>query len=80
VETYEEMVGYRNHVFAVLRTARRRQDALDSSKYKYTKRFTDLPEEFTHLVVVVKSTQRRDSLGTERGNNFVLTACQLSRS
>ena len=56
VKTYEEMLGYRNRIFATLRTGQRRQDAFDPSKYKYTKRFTDLPEGFTHVVVVVKFT------------------------
>jgi len=80
VETHDEMIGYRDHLFVTLRTGGRRQDAVDPSKYKYTKRFTDLPEEFTHVVVVVKFTQRGDPLGTERSNNFVMTAYQVSRS
>ena len=80
VETHDEMIGYRDHLFMTLRTGARRQDAVDPSKYKYTKRFTDLLEEFTHVVVVVKFTQREDSLETQRANNFVLTAYQVSRS
>ncbi|MBI3800134.1 MAG: hypothetical protein HY268_24555 [Deltaproteobacteria bacterium] len=79
VETHEEMIFYRNHIFVTLRTGQRRQDAFDPSKYKYTKRFTDLTEGFTHIVVVVKLTQREDAQGTERSNNFVLTAYQVSR-
>jgi hypothetical protein len=79
VETHDEMVGYRTHIFTTLCSGQRRQDAFDPSKYKYTKRFTDLPEEFTRLVVVVKFTQRKDALGTEGANNFVLTAYQVSR-
>jgi hypothetical protein len=79
VETHEEMVGYRGHIFAVLRTGQRRQDALDPSKYKYTKRFTDLPKGFTHVVVVVKFIHRQDAQGIERPNNFILTAYQVSR-
>jgi len=80
VETHDEMSNYRDHIFTTIRTGQRRQDAFDPSKYKYTKRFTDLPEEFTHVVVVVKFTQRGDALGTESANNFVLTAYQVSRS
>ena len=79
VETHEEMLSYRNHLFATLRTGQRRQDAFDPSKYKYTKQFLDLPEGFTHVVVVVKFTRRGDSQGLERSNNFILTAYQVSR-
>jgi hypothetical protein len=79
VETHDEMSGYRTHIFTTLRSGQRRQDAFDPSKYKYTKQFTDLPEEFTHVVVVVKFTQRENLLGTEKTNNFVLTAYQVSR-
>src|SRR5260221_8815607 len=79
VETHEEMIGYRGHIFATLRTGQRRQDAFDPGKYKYTKPFTDLPEDFTHVVVVVKFTQYEDAQGIERPNNFILTAYQVSR-
>ncbi|MBI3246078.1 MAG: hypothetical protein HYZ50_06190 [Deltaproteobacteria bacterium] len=79
VETHEEMVGYRGRIFTTLRTGQSRQDAFDPSKYKYTKRFTDLPEDFTHVVVVVKFTQHEDAQGIERPNNFILTAYQVSR-
>src|SRR5215475_8836637 len=65
VETHEEMAGYRDRIFTTLRTGRRRQDTLDPNKYKYSKRFTDLPEDFTHVVVVVKFTQREDPQGED---------------
>lgn len=79
VETHEEMIGYRNHTLMTVRTGRRHQDAFDPSKYKYAKRFTDLPAEFTHVVVVVKFSWRATSQGVEVPNNFILTAYQVSR-
>ena len=78
IETHEEMVNYRGHLFVTVRTGRRQQDAFDASKYKYSKRFTDLPEEFTHVVVVVKFSHRLTKHG-EVPNNFVLTAYQVLR-
>jgi hypothetical protein len=79
IETHEEMVNYRSHLFVTIRTGRRRQDTFDSSKYKYSRRFTDLPEEFTHVVVVVKFSHRLTKHNGEVSNNFVLTAYQVSR-
>jgi hypothetical protein len=79
VETHDEMVDYRDHLFTTVRTGQRRQDAFDPLKYKYTQRFVDLPEEFTHVVVVVKFSRREDSQGVERPDNFILTAYQVSR-
>ena len=79
VETHDEMIGYRDHIFTTIRTGQRRQDAFDPSKYQYSKRFTDLQEGFTHVVVVVKFSHRKDLTGIEKPNNFVLTAYQVSR-
>ena len=79
VETHDEMIGYRDHIFTTLRTGPRRQDTLDPSKYKYSKRFPDLPAGFTHVVVVVKFSRREDAQGIESSNNFILTAYQVSR-
>jgi hypothetical protein len=61
-----------------VRTGQRRQDPLDPTKYKYSKRFRDLPTGFTYLVVVVKFAWR-ESQGRETPNNFILTAYQVSR-
>jgi len=79
VETHDEMVDYCHHIFTTVRTGQRRQDDFDPSKYKYSKRFTDLQEGFTHVVVVVKFSHHYDSQGVEKPNNFVLTAYQVSR-
>jgi len=59
-------------VLETLRTARRKQDSFDPTKYKYTKDFIDLPFDYTHVVVVVKFSVSR--IEPRRENNFVLTA------
>jgi len=79
IETHDEMINYCDHLFMTVRTGRRQQDVFDSSKYKYSKRFKDLPEEFTHVVVVVKFSYRITKRNEEFPNNFVLTAYQVSR-
>ena len=78
VETHDEMIDYRNHVLLTVRTGQRRQDTFDPTKYTYSKRFRDLAEGFTHVVVVVKFGWRREP-GREAPNNFVLTAYQVLR-
>ncbi len=79
LETHEEMTNHRGYLFETLRTGQRRQDEFDPSKYKYSKKFIDLPGDFTHVVVVVKFSQQVTARG-EVPNNFVLTAYQVSRS
>jgi hypothetical protein len=78
VETHDEMIDYRRHVLMTVRTGQRLQDPFDPAKYKYFKRFRDLAEGFTHLVVIVKFTWREESEEAVP-NNFVLTAYQVSR-
>jgi hypothetical protein len=78
VETHDEMMDYRRHVLMTVRTGQRQQDRFDPTKYKYSKRFRDLLEGFTHLVVVVKFAWREGNEG-QTANNFVLTAYQISR-
>jgi hypothetical protein len=78
-ETHDEMVDYRSRVLMTVRTGQRQQDPFDPTKYKYSKRFRDLPEVFTHIVVVVKFAWREESQGREMPNNFILTAYQVSR-
>ena len=78
LETHDEMMNYRPQVLMTVRAGQRRQDPFDPTKYKYSKRFRDLPEGFTHLVVVVKFAWREE-LEEELPNNFILTAYQVSR-
>lgn len=55
-----------------LRKGRRRQGKYDPAKYKYSRVFSDLPFDYTHVVVVVKFGWHHDV--PEKLNNFVLTA------
>ena len=61
-----------NSVLLTLKVGSRKQEALDPSKYKYRRRFEDLPEDYTHIVVVVKFGI--DSVDSSKENSFVLTA------
>jgi hypothetical protein len=59
-------------VLLTIRVGGRKQEALDPSKYKYRRKFEDLPEDYTHIVVVVKFGI--DPVDPSKENNFVLTA------
>lgn len=79
LETHEEMGNFRGHLLETARTGQRRQDAFDPKKYKYSKKFPDLPDDFTHIIVVVKLSRQMTARG-EAPNNFILTAYQVTRS
>jgi hypothetical protein len=61
---HPELEDCREHVLETIRKGVRRQDAVEPEKYKYVRKFDDLPLDYTHVVVVVKMVR----------NNFVLTA------
>ena len=77
VNRHPTMMGYRDHMLATIRTGRRRQDPLDASKFKYYAPFADLGPDYSHIVVVVKFSEREITEGGTRYNNFVLTAYQV---
>lgn len=64
--------GLLARILDTLEKGRRRQDKYDPTKYKYSRAFSDLPFDYTHIVIVVKFGWRRDI--PEEPNNFVLTA------
>lgn len=64
-------------VLDTLRKGRRRQDKYDPAKYKYSRSLSDLPFDYTHVVVVVKFGWRRDV--PEQPNNFALTAYLIQK-
>ena len=60
-----------------IQSGKRKQDAYDPAKYKYSKPFPDLPGHYTRMVVVVKFGLTRTK--PIRENNFVLTAYLVER-
>jgi hypothetical protein len=55
----------------------RKQDPYDPAKYKYSKAFAGLPDDYTHIVVVVKFGALQEDPTLE--NNFVLTNYLVER-
>jgi hypothetical protein len=66
VERHEELSGHLDDVLDTVRKGHRKQDAILSRKYTYTRRCEDLPGDFDRVVVKV--------IFKPEGNNFVVTA------
>ena len=69
VTYHPELEDCREEVLETIRKGGRRQDAIEPEKYKYLRKFADLPLDYTHLVAVIKMVR----------NNFVLTAYGIEK-
>ena len=69
VTYHPELEDCRDEVLETICKGVRRQDAVEPEKYKYVRKFADLPLDYTHLVAVVKMVR----------NNFVLTAYGIEK-
>ena len=74
VTRHPELADAELHLRTTLQRGRRRQEPLNASKYRYAFPFEDLPEDFTHVVVVVLFGFDVDEQGRTAANNFVATA------
>jgi len=54
----------------------RKQDSLNSQKFRYSKEFGDLPADNTHIVAVVLFRITESGNGEIISNNFIVTAYQ----
>lgn len=73
---HPEMLGYERELKETVRLGRRKQDALNPQKYRYSKSFERLAEENTQLVAIVLFRFREDEIGRPVPNNFIVTAYQ----
>jgi len=71
---HPEMAAYEEHLIHTLQKGRRRQEALNPRKYRYTYPFDDLQDDANHIVVVVLFGYDIDEDGQTIPNNFVATA------
>jgi hypothetical protein len=66
-------------VLETLRHGRRKQDPMDSTKYKYSRQWEALFPEYNHLVAVVRFGEAVDPQGRSVPNNYVVTAWAVFR-
>ena len=64
IDGHWELEGLVDQVLDTLRLGTRKQSSVNSSQYRYTRRFSDLAHGYTHVVVIVR-------MGP---NPFVITA------
>lgn len=73
---HPEMADYEKELKDTVRTGIRKQDPLNSQKYRYTKEFDNLPASNTHIVSIVLFGLHEDESGEIESNNFIATAYQ----
>ena len=73
---HPDMVDYEQHLKLTIQHGRRKQDALNPQKYRYTNNFVDLPADNTHITAIVLFRFREGSNGKPISNNYIVTAYQ----
>lgn len=73
-ERHPEINGYEEYVLRTLRSGKRRQQPLEPDIFKYFASYSNLPENNTEIIVVVKFGQMVTEYGQAKTNNFVITA------
>lgn len=73
---HPEMEEYEEELKETIKTGNRKQDSLNSQKYRYTKEFNNLPADNTHIVAIVLFGARESEAGEIISNNFIVTAYQ----
>ena len=64
VEGHWELANLLDQVLQTIRLGTRKQHSTDPNKYRYSKRFSDLPHGYTHIFALVRLAP----------NKFVITA------
>jgi hypothetical protein len=70
LEGHDELVGRLDDLLDTVRYGQRRQEALDPQRYRYYRKYNDLPYGFHHLVAIVIFTLTPAGVT----NNFIVTA------
>ncbi len=73
-ENHPEMASHEQHLKSTLQLGQRRQEPLNPRKYRYTRFFGDLPDEFNHVVAIALFGFDVGDDGETLPNNFIVTA------
>jgi hypothetical protein len=77
---HPEMAEYEEALKQTLRQGCRQQDPVNPQKYRYSKDFTKLAGDNTHVIVIVLFRFRENEHGHPVSNNYVTTAFQKELS
>lgn len=70
------MQEYEEELKETVQSGARKQDPLNPQKYRYTKDFSNLPADNTHIIAIVLFKIHERSVGKVESNNFIVTAYQ----
>jgi hypothetical protein len=73
---HPEMEEYEEELKETVQSGVRKQDSLNTQKYRYSKEFDNLPADNTHVVAIVLFRLHESGLGEIESNNFIVTAYQ----
>ena len=71
---HPEMEAYEEHLKTTIQKGKRRQEALNPRKYRYSLLCDDLPDDVNHIVVIILFGFDVNERGQTVPNNFVATA------
>lgn len=75
-QNHPEMEDFEEELKLTVNQSRRRQDLLNPQKYTYTKGFSHLVQDNTHIVAVVLFRFREHAHQRPVPNNYIVTAYQ----
>lgn len=73
---HPEMEDYEEELKETVKTGSRKQDSLNPQKFRYSKKFDNLPAGNTHIVAIVLFKLQEGAIGEIISNNFIVTAYQ----
>ena len=73
---HPEMEEYEEELKETVKAGTRKQDSLNPQKFRYSKEFTNLPADNTHIVAIVLFRITESGNGEIMSNNFIVTAYQ----
>lgn len=73
---HPEMEEFEAELKETIRQGKRKQDLLNPQKYTYTKSFSNLVEDNTHIVAVAMFRFRERGNRQPEANNYIVTAYQ----
>jgi hypothetical protein len=73
---HPDMRDYEEELKETIQSGVRKQDTLNPQKYRYSKEFSNLPADNTHIVAIVLFSLHERGVGEIESNNFIVTAYQ----
>ena len=73
---HPEMLDYEHELQMTIRWAVRKQDTLNSQKYRYSMAFDELADDNTHIIAIVLFRFRESNGQKPTPNNYIVTAYQ----